>query len=284
MKILLFGCGQGGQMAAKWLPASTKLLAFSDNDPQKWGNFLSGVPVIAPAEIPKHEPDLVLIAIRNADAARLVQTQLVDLGYRGAVRTLAFFRDIMDLRLAQFRLLAEEIRRLKLPGAVAELGVYRGDFAAEINRLFPERTLYLFDTFAGFTQQDLDAEPARNQAGQAAVGDFGDTDPRLVLSRLPHPQQAVLCPGRFPDTLPPDLPPLAFVSLDPDLYEPTRQGLRAFWPHLVPGGILLIHDYNSAQFSGPHRAVREFCDTEYLLPIPLPDLHGSAILQKPLHL
>ncbi|HCT91620.1 MAG TPA: hypothetical protein DF613_09630, partial [Lachnospiraceae bacterium] len=64
----------------------------------------------------------------------------------------------MDLRLAHARLFAEEIRTANLPGAVAELGVYRGDFAIEINRLFPDRTLYLFDTFTGFSPEDMAAE------------------------------------------------------------------------------------------------------------------------------
>ena len=37
-----------------------------------------------------------------------------------------------------------------VPGAAAELGVYRGSFARCINTLLPERRLYLFDTFEGF--------------------------------------------------------------------------------------------------------------------------------------
>ena len=42
-------------------------------------------------------------------------------------------------------------RRLAdVPGAAAELGVYRGQFARCVNRLLPDRTLYLFDSFRGF--------------------------------------------------------------------------------------------------------------------------------------
>ena len=37
-----------------------------------------------------------------------------------------------------------------VPGAVAELGVYRGGFSRWLNLLLPERTLLLFDTFEGF--------------------------------------------------------------------------------------------------------------------------------------
>ncbi|MDO4732857.1 MAG: hypothetical protein Q4B50_05000, partial [Bacillota bacterium] len=60
-------------------------------------------------------------------------------------------------RLSTLELLC---RRLKdVPGAAAELGVYRGFFARCINLLLPERKLYLFDSFAGF-QEDSGAGAA----------------------------------------------------------------------------------------------------------------------------
>lgn len=280
MKIILFGCGQGGQMAAKWLPSDCQLLAFADNNQNRRGTFLQGVPVIAPSQIPEYAPDLVWITVLNREASLSIQEQLMNLGYRGQIRTLNPVRETMDLRLAHLRLLAEEIKRRNLPGAVAELGVYQGAFAAEINRLFPDRTLYLFDTFTGFSESDIQAEKKNTLHSRASAGDFGDTSVEEVLSRLPYPKQAVVCRGYFPDTLPPDLPPLVFVSLDPDLYEPTLQGLRAFWRRLVPGGVILIHDYNSSQFEGAGKAVRLFCEEERLMLLPLPDLHGSAVLLK----
>lgn len=280
MKIILFGCGQGGQMAARWLPAGTRLLAFADNHSEKWGSFLSGVPVIAPEQIPSLEPDLVLITVLNREASASIEKQLAMLGCRAQIRTLDPIRQTMDLRLAHLRLLAEEIKNRRLPGAVAELGVYQGAFAAEINRLFPNRTLYLFDTFEGFARTDVDIEKENTSHSKAAVGDFGDTSAGQVLARFPYPERAVICRGYFPDTLPDDLPPLAFVSLDPDLYEPTLQGLKAFWPKLVPGGMILVHDYNSAQFEGAGKAVRSFCEQKRLMVLPLPDLHGSAVLLK----
>ena len=70
------------------------------------------------------------------------------------------------------------------------------------------------------------------------------------------------------------------VSLDADLYEPTRQGLKYFYPRLVKGGVIVIHDYNSAQFEGVRKAVREYCEENGLIPVPLCDLHGTAVLVK----
>lgn len=280
MKIILFGSGQGGQMAAKWLPAHYELLAFADNNCKKWNTSLDKTPIIEPAQIPKFAPDLVFITVLNRDAAHAIEAQLTEIGYTGPVQTLDPFRNMMDIRLSHLRLLAAEIETRRLPGAVAELGVYQGAFAAEINRLFPKRKLYLFDTFQGFSKADVEVEKHLTSYTRASEGDFGDTSVEQVRARLPYPEQAIFCKGYFPDTLPDDLPPLVFVSLDPDLYEPTLAGLRAFWPKLVPGGSILVHDYNSAQFEGAGKAVRSFCQEHHLMPLPLADLHGSAILMK----
>ena len=68
------------------------------------------------------------------------------------------------VRLATLELLC---RRLAgVPGAAAELGVYRGFFARCINQLLPERKLYLFDSFEGFAEQACPSD-----SFQAAVMD-----------------------------------------------------------------------------------------------------------------
>ena len=64
MKIIIFGCGQGGQTLGNLLSASVRLLAFADNNPQTWGKEYEGIPVISPAQIPQMDPDLVWIAIK----------------------------------------------------------------------------------------------------------------------------------------------------------------------------------------------------------------------------
>ena len=177
----------------------------------------------------------------------------------------------MDLRLSALRLLAEEIGRREISGEIAELGVYQGRFAAEMNRLFPEKRCFLFDTFEGFAEEDVAIDA--NQAGsRAKAGDFGDTSMEQVLSRLPYPEKAVVCTGRFPDslrTLKGTLPRFCLVSLDTDLYEPTYQGLQVFYPLMSKGGAILIHDYNSTQFPGVGEAVRRFCREENVFVTPL---------------
>ena len=62
------------------------------------------------------------------------------------------------IRLATLELVSHEIDRKNLDGSVAELGVYKGKFAKFINQYFPERSLYLFDTFEGFDDRDIATE------------------------------------------------------------------------------------------------------------------------------
>ena len=62
------------------------------------------------------------------------------------------------VRYATLGLCYEEITAKEIKGNVAELGVYKGDFAKRLNLLFPEKKLYLFDTFEGFNKLDIKVE------------------------------------------------------------------------------------------------------------------------------
>jgi hypothetical protein len=180
----------------------------------------------------------------------------------------------MAMRLAAQRILARGI-----PGAVAELGVYKGEIAAVLNRLFPERTLYLFDTFEGFSANDL-ADGEENKHSIAHVGEFQDTNVELVLSRMLHPEKVVVRKGYFPETAQGLEEIFAMVSLDVDLYKPIASGLRYFYPRLVSGGCIFIHDFNNLRYKGVKAAVEEFVDATGAPLVQLPDLAGTAVLTK----
>lgn len=286
MRVAIFGAGQAGRMIRSWIPAADEFLCFADNNARLWGTRCLDRQILSPAEALAQKPDLIWLAVINKEAQESVRRQLRDMGFQGSIKSIRDVQDTMDLRAAALRLAAAEIAEGNVEGCAAELGVYRGAFAAEINRLLPDRTLYLFDTFKGFAPEDLAIEQKLGVLGK--TGDFTDTSALLVRGVLPHPEKAVFIPGRFPESLSgylekrgeASLPKLAFVSLDPDLYEPVYQGLKVFYPLLSEGGMILIHDYNSCQFPGVHQAVERYCREEHLFVIPLMDLHGSAILRK----
>ena len=276
-RIVLFGAGQVGAMAAAALAGGCELVCFADNSPQKQGSVLFGAPVCSPERSLEAEPDNICICVTDSERRDEMTRQLRALGYAGRISDLSSLR-VFDPRAAAMRLLARELEELGIEGAAAELGVYRGEFAALMNAALPGRELHLFDTFEGFDRADIVGE--RGLSG-AAEGDFSDTSVEAVLSALPHPERAVIHKGRFPDSFD-TCSELCFalVSLDADLYAPTAAALPLFYDRLSPGGAIILHDVNSAQFPGAGRALREFCRERGVFAVPLSDFHGSAVLRR----
>jgi len=184
------------------------------------------------------------------------------------------------IRLSTLELVSDRIRRNKVEGHVAELGVYKGKFARYINGYFPERTLYLFDTFEGFDDRDVKSE--KQQAYSTGEQDFSDTSVEAVLRLMPFRDKCVVVKGFFPESaakIPSDLP-FSFVSLDADLFEPIYNGLQYFYPRLSRGGYIFIHDFNNAEYKGAGKAVEQFCAEQGIGYVPIPDSGGSAIIAK----
>ena len=176
------------------------------------------------------------------------------------------------VRLATLELLC---RRLEsVPGAAAELGVYRGFFARCINRLLPGRKLYLFDSFEGFG-----SEANASAAFQAA---HKNTAAEKVLSMMPHPEQVTVKPGFFPESLDGLEDRFCLVSLDVDFYQTTLDGLRYFWPRLEEGGYLMLHDWGSPALPGVAEALRYYEQEigRQIASIPLCDVGGTLVLCK----
>ena len=279
-RLIIVGAGQCGQMASNLLnKGKYQLIAFADNNADYHGTMSDGIPVMSVEQALKLEPDCVLIAVFNRDSSESIKRQLFSAGFRGKCIEINQLRDAIDIRGATLQEIAQEIENRDVPGAIAELGVYRGEFAAELNRLFPERHLYLFDTFEGFDERDIIVESSRNYS-HAKKNDFSDTDVKSVVACLPYPKLVTFRKGYFPETARDLTVQYALVSLDADLFQPTLEGLRYFYPRLNRGGVILLHDYNNIQFNGVGEAARKFCREQGIYPVPLCDLHGSTVITK----
>lgn len=184
------------------------------------------------------------------------------------------------VRTQIFNLCAEQIKRRGVAGSVAELGVFRGDQAHLIAKLFPDRPFRLFDTFEGFAVDDLKTEQTAGYS-VADVGDFADTSIDLVLAKLAQPERVIVHKGFFPATAEGVEDTFAFVSLDVDLHDPTAAGLAYFYPRLSPGGFIFVHDYNNGRYNGVRDAVEAFAAANTCCTIPIPDFSGSIVVMKP---
>jgi hypothetical protein len=170
----------------------------------------------------------------------------------------------------------EALEQNGLPGAFAELGVYKGSTAKIMHDLAPGRDLYLFDTFEGFPERHARGDPRRPRSRGYACS--------LEEVRRFVGESATVryCKGTFPQTaamVPVDVH-FALVHLDCDLYIPTKAALEFFYPRLVPGGMLILHDYDSGYWPGVAQAADEFLFDKPEGLIRIPDKSGTAALVR----
>ncbi|NDJ28023.1 methyltransferase [Campylobacter sp. MIT 12-8780] len=164
--------------------------------------------------------------------------------------------------------LAQIFSQKDIKGSIAELGVYQGDTAKRFNKYFPDKSLYLFDTFEGYAKDDI--EKGDNIfAKEFGEGHLSNTSKELVLSKMPNPQKVIIKQGWFPQTTQGlENEKFCLVNLDPDLYNPVLEGLEFFYPRLVKNGVLCVAGYFSLH-SGVKKAVDEFSEKYKLDFIPL---------------
>jgi O-methyltransferase len=182
------------------------------------------------------------------------------------------------IRINTLELVVNEIYEKGVAGNVAEVGVYKGQFAKYLNQAFPDRTLYLFDTFEGFDEKDVNIEVKNNYS--TGTQDFSNTSIETVLAKMLHKENCVIKKGWFPESLNGLEDNFCFVSLDADLYKPIYDGLEYFYPRLNKGGYIFIHDYNNDRYAGAKQAVREYCNKNGISYTPMSDSWGSAIISK----
>lgn len=87
------------------------------------------------------------------------------------------------VRIKVFELIVKELRKKNIEGAVAEVGVFRGEFAQYINYAFPDRKCYLFDTFEGFGTEEAIRELKKGNCTNAFVEAYKNTNVGMVLKK-----------------------------------------------------------------------------------------------------
>ncbi|MFM9059585.1 MAG: TylF/MycF/NovP-related O-methyltransferase, partial [Planctomycetaceae bacterium] len=136
-------------------------------------------------------------------------------------------------------------------GDIAEVGVYEGSSTRVICEAKGGKRLHVCDTFTGLPAPTAEDRGVETQ-GCYACGLEGI---REYLAGFPNVEYHVgFCPDSVRGVL--DDTRFCFVHLDLDLYSSTKQCLEYFFPRLVPGGILLSHDYSL--LDGVRQAFDEF--------------------------
>jgi len=174
----------------------------------------------------------------------------------------------------------ERLKKNKVIGAFAEIGVHKGKTAKAIHHMDQERLFYLFDTFEGFPERDLAKENQSDERFSESM--FADTSVEEVRKYIGDNDKLIFKPGLFPETAAGlENEEFSLVNIDADLYIPTIEALRFFYPRLVEGGVIIVHDYNH-NWEGVPKALDEFMLTIPESLVELPDWQGSALIVKTL--
>ena len=138
----------------------------------------------------------------------------------------------------------------KLPGAIAEVGVFRGGSARLICEAKGDKPLHLFDTYEGLPPSS-EADRGVHRENQYACS-IEEIQEYLKAYENVHFHKGV-----FPDSAA-DAPEQKYclAHFDVDLYEGTKGCLEYFYPRMVPGGVMVSHDYGL--LAGVEKAFCEF--------------------------
>jgi O-methyltransferase len=170
----------------------------------------------------------------------------------------------------------EYLHNNKIPGHIAEVGVFKGTTARLFHQAFPDKKILLFDTFEGFDQRDVSHH---NENSRASAGGW-TVKLDEVREYIGKSELVEIYPGYFPKTTSSiKSHNYALVHLDADLYNPQLSGLEYFYPKMSKGGVIIIHDCNNEYF-GSKKAIDEFFLDKPETPILIPDKSGSAIIIK----
>lgn len=277
-KAVIYGATTTGKMIYEKVKDKYSIQCFVDGNPALIGNMIQGILVKEPEIILEDKPDIVIMGILTGYEEAM--EYLVGQGYPEE-KILCQYVDLNSrVRKECLEKIALIFESKKINGAVAELGVYRGDFAKEINRIFPDRDFYLFDTFEGFPGEDMDYE-VKNNLLLNQVGELSNTSVELVLSKMPYPDKCLVRKGYFPDTtIGMEERQFAFVNIDVDLYKPVLAGLEYFWPRMAENGYIFVHDYFSFSYAGAKKAIEEFAEKHNVGFTPIGDTLSVAFVKK----
>ncbi len=211
------------------------------------------------------KPFTWLDAQKNKQLSKAVSKQ--ERGFKDKIRYYALWLQL------------KRISDKNIEGAIAELGVYKGETAKLIHHMLPEKDLYLFDSFSGLPKQVIKEDCDGTVRPQTVK--FDNTTPEEVIKYINGNNSKLhIKEGVFPETTEGISEPLfSLVHIDADLYQSTIDALHYFYPKLNKGGAIIIHDYNH-NWEGVKKAVDEF---EHTIPegfVELPDMYGSVVMIK----
>lgn len=187
-------------------------------------------------------------------------------------------------RLKKLYALGAELGRGDIKGAVVECGVWNGGSSAIVAAGLKsagdsDRPFWLFDSFEGLPQptEKDEAKVRENYFPGWCTGGVERVREahRLVGHSL---ESTTIVPGWFDDTLANHaeaVGPIALLHVDADWYDSVTTVLRTFYGQVVPGGIVVIDDYDN--WSGCRKAVHDFFGDQVVATLVFRPIDNNAV-------
>ena len=179
-----------------------------------------------------------------------------------------------------------------IPGDFVECGVWRGGSCMLMVYTLMEsgikdRTIWLYDTFAGMTkpgEQDGAAEKEEwemnkitDEKNKWCLGELEEVKQNLQSTGYPVNNFRII-KGKVEDTIPSDMPQkIAILRLDTDWYQSTKHELEYLYPLLQKGGVLIVDDYGAWQ--GARKATDEYFSKNGLVFLNRVDYTGRLVIK-----
>ncbi len=238
-------------------------------------------------------PKEVVVRMSGQHREYYIEPMLYDVCDNSILYEDDLFTELSDYtRIRTTEMIIKELQQNEVGGEMAEVGVFRGRFAKIFSYYFPDKKLYLYDSFEGFEEDVLVSEIKMGNAVETWSKWFFDTSAELVEEYIANKDKTFIRKGFFPRSIEEAEKKEQFclVSLDADLYKPILEGLRFFYPRLSKGGYILVHDYNSLDIienqyitlGGVKEAVKDYEQESgiKLCKVPVSDRNGTLIITK----
>lgn len=166
-----------------------------------------------------------------------------------------------QINVSELSVILRELRtviRQGVTGDVVELGCYEGTTSLFLQRELQktkDRKLFVYDSFAGLPPKiNHDLSPAGTQF---VAGELRTSKQTLVKhfkhAGLPIPHITKCWFSELDSNLMPES--IAFAFLDGDFYDSILDSLRAIWPALSSGAVIVVDDYHTEALPGVKKAI-----------------------------
>jgi hypothetical protein len=140
----------------------------------------------------------------------------------------------------------------KIKGEIVECGVWRGGFSIFLSHLFPDRKIWVCDSFQGFqplsnARYEFNGERHTPAYKMSHVGPIGisleEVQSHFATYGLGDDKRINYLPGFVKDSLPNSgIGEIALLRIDVDAYSATLEVLEELYDKVQPGGYIIFDD------------------------------------------